>query len=320
VQMTARTASLRSAAALSMGAGLLCVGASAQPIALVCAARVEPLVIGQISVRDGFSNPTFGSALISCAGGSPGATVRTCLRLGPGGGGAAPGLSPRYMRGSDGQTLDYQLTAHASFSSGGSPIDSLDLPLTLDELGAGSIAPSVHAEITALASLARAGPYLSSFAGGGDITFTYGENACTQSGHASPFDVSAAVVAGCMVEVTSMDFGTVDGAIDLDLDSIAQISISCTNGADYTVGLDFGTNPTDASDTGRRMTNGPNTVRYGLYHDAGRAQGWGLGAGTVASGTGTGGDRYIDIYGRVFGGQAVEAGQYSDTVVVVITY
>ena len=287
---------------------------------LICAAELQPLVLGQVSVRDGFSSPTCGAAVLSCSGGAAGATVQTCLRLGPGSGGAASGFSPRYLRGLDGSALSYQLTAQSSFSAGGHLLDQLDLPLVLDPTGAGQVSPALFAEITALGSQAKVGSYSSSFAGAGDLGFSYGEGSCTQTGDINSFTVSATVAASCAVDVTPMDFGTVNSATSGPLDSTARISVTCTNAAAYTVGLDFGTHSTDTSKSGRQMANGPNTVRYGLFHDAAHSQGWGLSADDVQSSAGTGSRQSLDIHGRVFAGQALVRGLYSDMVVVVITY
>lgn len=299
---------------------LLGLSALQAKAALVCTAEMQPLVLGQVSVRDGYSSPTFGSALLSCSGGAAGATVQTCLQLGPGSGGAASSLSPRFLLGLDGAALSYQLTAQSAYSAGGHLLDRLELPLVLDPSGAGQIRPAVYAEITALGSQAQIGTYLSSFAGAGDLGFSYGESSCSQSGDVNSFTVSANVTASCSVDVTPMDFGTVNSATAGPLDSTARISITCTNASAYSVGLDFGTHATDTSDGGRQMANGSATAHYGLYHDRGRTDGWGLAAASVLHSNGTGSKQLIDIHGRVFGGQALVLGLYSDTVVVVITY
>lgn len=301
-----------------LAALLLCLDASMAQAELVCTAQIDALVLGQVSVRDGFANPTFGQALLSCSGGGAGATVQACLRFGSGGGGAV--MSPRKMRGLDGATLDYQLTAQSSFSAGGRPLDTLSLPILMDETGTGATAPTLFAEITSLGAQAKVGNYNSRFAAGIDVDFTYGEGNCSRSGDVNSFDVSADLTASCSVDVTSMDFGTVTSALTLDLFSSAQISVSCTNAVAYTVGLDFGNNASDSSASGRRMANGPNTLRYGLFQDAGNTSAWGLIAGVVHDAIGTGSTQMIDIFGQVFSDQRAAPGRYADSVVVVITY
>lgn len=299
---------------------LLCASAGQAHAALACAAEMKSLVLGQVSVRDGYSTPTFGAATLSCSGGEPAATVNMCLVIGPGSGGAASGFSPRYMAGMGATSLDYQLTAQSSHASGGHTLDMLELPLVLDVTGAGSITTTIYAQITELGSQVKVGPYLSTFAGAGDLGFSFGEGSCTHAGDINSFTVSAEVAASCSVDLTPMDFGTVNSATTGPLDSTARMMVTCTNATAYTVGLDSGTHAADNSDTGRQMASGENRTRYGLFRDAGRSQGWGLAPGTVLAGTGTGSTQSINIHGRVFGAQTLARGLYSDTVVVVISY
>ncbi|MEI6797902.1 MAG: spore coat U domain-containing protein [Pseudomonadota bacterium] len=288
--------------------------------ALVCSATVDPLVLGQVSVRDGYSSPTFGGIHISCSGGIAGSSVQTCLRIGAGSGGATTGLSPRTLRGADGTVLDYQLTKNSAYSAGGRPLAALEVSVELDSAGSGAVAPSIYAQITALASLAKVGAYQSTFSGTGDLGFSFGETACTQTGEIAGFTVSANVTASCSVDATAMDFGIVNGHVRRPLDSSAQIFVSCTNATPYTVGLDYGTNASDATSTGRRMTNGVNTVHYGLFHSPSRSDSWGLTNETAYMGVGTGSSQSLNIYGRTFGDQDLASGHYSDSVVIVITY
>jgi len=76
----------------------------------------------------------------------------------------------------------------------------------------------------------------------------------------------------------------------------------------------------DFGPTGRRMANGGATLAYGLFHDPSRTSGWGLDPGTVATGTGTGANQSLTVFGRVFPNQRASVGFYSDAVVVIVTY
>ena len=320
--MRARTNSYRAvllpiAAVVGFG---VCFWNGAAQAALVCAAAIDPLVLGQVSVRDGYSSPTFGGIHISCSGGVAGSSVQTCLQIGAGSGGATTGLSPRTLRGLDGTSLDYQLTGYSSYAAGGRPLAALEISVALDSSGSGAVAPSIYAQITALAAAAKVGTYQSTFSGTGDLGFSFGETACTQTGDIAGFTVSANVTASCSVDATAMDFGIVNGHVRRPLDSSAQIFVSCTNATPYTVGLDFGTNASDATATGRRMTNGVNTAHYGLFHSPSRDDSWGLANETAYAGVGAGSSQSLDIYGRVFGDQDLASGHYSDSVVIVITY
>ncbi len=285
--------------------------------ALLCSVAIDPLVLGQVSLRDGFGNTTFGTELVSCSGGDPGATVQTCLQIGAGSGGASSGLSPRFLQGVQMDRLGYQLTTGAAASAGGQIIDRLERDVALDATGAGSIDPLIYAEITDSGATASAGSYVSRFTGPADVAFSYGQGGCTQSGDVDGFTVSATVTASCTVSASPMDFGLSTGTINDPIDSAALLSVSCTNGAAYSIGLDGGQSPTAS---GRTMTSGSGGLAYGLFQDAGRSAPWGLTPGTTASGYGSGKTDTLPIYGRVFGDQHATTGLYSDTVVIVITY
>lgn len=296
----------------------MCAGLAAPArAALMCSAAIDPLVLGQVSLRDGFGNTTFSTALVSCSGGDPGATVQTCLQIGAGSGGASNGLSPRFLQGAQLDRLGYQLTQGAAASAGGQLIDRLERDLVLDAAGAGTVDPLIYAEITDSGAMAPAGSYISQFTGPADVAFSYGQSGCTQSGDVNGFTVSATVTASCTVSASPMDFGLSTGTINDPIDSAAILSVSCTNGAAYTIGLDGGQSPTAS---GRTMTSGAGGLDYGLFHDAGLSAPWGLTPGTTATGSGSGNTDSLPIYGRVFGNQHATMGLYSDTVVIVISY
>lgn len=296
---------------------LVCARAAPSQAALFCTAEVDDLVLGQVSLREGFAGLTSGRVLMSCAGGEAGAKVQACLRIGAGSGGGAAGLSPRFMRGAQMDSLDYQLTTGAASSAGGVLLDSLDLAFDLDATGAGAIGPAIYAEVTGIGGTAGVGRYESAFSGGTDITFSYGETTCTQSGEVDGFTVSAEVAASCTVEATPMDFGVSNGNIDAPLDATASVSVSCTNGATYSIGLDRGLSPQGPD---RGMASGASVLRYGLFHDAGVSEPWGTAAGTTALGSGIGTTQHLTVYGRIFEGQDARAGFYTDRVVIVVTY
>jgi spore coat protein U-like protein len=288
--------------------------------ALVCSAAIDPLVLGQVSLRDGYSTPTFASLRISCSGGDAGAVVQTCLQVGAGSGGAGAALSPRSLLGDEASVISYELTLNAPASAGAATLRALDLTLALDSAGNGSLAPSIYAQITALGATAVAGHYSSGFAPAVDLSFRFGASSCSDIGEISAMTVSADLTASCAVEVSTLDFGIVNQHVTSTLDSRAQIAVSCTNKTGYSVGLDFGQHASDTTPSSRRMANGTEMLHYGLYHSASRSDSWQLTAGSLHSGLGSGFRQSIDVFGRVFANQTLVPGQYSDTVVVVISY
>jgi len=61
---------------------------------------------------------------------------------------------------------------------------------------------------------------------------------------------------------------------------------------------------------------------YGLYKDIDRTQPWGDAStpGSTVSGTGSGANQTLTVYGRVPPQTTPSAGVYADTVVVTVTY
>lgn len=289
--------------------------------ALVCEADITSLNFGLISARDGSTSQTNSPVTISCFGGTPGMTVHACLTIGTGSGGSGAGLTPRYMTGGEVAPLAYQLTSQNTLSAGGTTWNAVALNIPLDATtGSSTIESTLYAEVTSIGAQVTVGSYSSRFEAGINVALSYGENACDTSGAASTFTVDAEVTPSCTVSVSNMDFGVIDAVVAEPVEQIATISVSCTNASAYTVDLDHGTNAVDSGPTGRRMANGGNLLAYGLYHDEARTAEWGLAAGNVAAGTGTGGSQGLTVYGKIFSNQQASVGTYFDSVVVVVSY
>ncbi|QKZ04335.1 MULTISPECIES: Csu type fimbrial protein [Pseudomonas] len=143
-------------------------------------------------------------------------------------------------------------------------------------------------------------------------------NASTATANMS---VSATVVATCSVSAGSMAFGSYSGAA---VTSSADLSVTCTNDAPYTIALGAGSG-TDATTSARLLTNASDstsTLSYGLYQDSSYATTWGDTTGTdTLAGTGTGAAQTVTVYGKVAADQlTASTGSYSDTVVVTVNY
>lgn len=131
------------------------------------------------------------------------------------------------------------------------------------------------------------------------------------------FDVTATVAASCTVSAANLAFGTYDRT--LGTTGTTTITSNCTLATSYTLALDFG----GAADVNSRVMDGPNseTLSYQLTQDVAGLVPW----GTVADGdevslVGTGLDVPTIVYGQIASGQNVEAGSYSDTVTVTLTF
>jgi spore coat protein U-like protein len=135
------------------------------------------------------------------------------------------------------------------------------------------------------------------------------------------FAVTATVLKTCAVTTLDLEFSDYDFTSESAVGGSTTLSVLCTTGTSFQVGLNAGST-SGSTVTSRAMTDGSNTLDYGLYQDASFTTNWGNTPGTdtpaaVVAGT-TASD--LAIYGRVPAGQNVPAGDYSDTIQVTVTY
>jgi spore coat protein U-like protein len=131
------------------------------------------------------------------------------------------------------------------------------------------------------------------------------------------FTVTATIVANCTITASALNFGVYAGTA---VNATSTIVATCTKNAPYYVGLDAG-NASGATVTTRRMTSGSNTLKYALYLNSSRTTNWGNTVGSdTATGTGTGANQSLTVYGQMPGGQALIPGSYADTITATITY
>jgi spore coat protein U-like protein len=136
------------------------------------------------------------------------------------------------------------------------------------------------------------------------------------------FTVSAHVVSSCEVIASDLDFGDYNPVAAANVDAATSLSVTCTNGTGYNVGLDLGLGA-GASTAMRYMVDGGavHALGYTLYQNAGRTTLWGTTVGSnTRAGAGTGSAATIDVFGRIPMNQAVPSGNYSDTITVSVTW
>ena len=134
------------------------------------------------------------------------------------------------------------------------------------------------------------------------------------------FTVSTDVQTVCGVSATPLNFGAYTGTAASNATSI--ITVQCNNLTAYNVGLNAGTS-TGATVTTRGMTGptGSLPLPYFLYSDSTRTTNWGDTVGTdTVPGTGTGAAQNLTVYGQIPIGQTHQAGAYSDTITVTVTF
>jgi spore coat protein U-like protein len=137
--------------------------------------------------------------------------------------------------------------------------------------------------------------------------------------------IQAIVDNGCLVSAPPLVFGSYLAGGG-PLKGNTTISVQCTNGTRYGVGLAVGTTA-GASYAQRLMANGARTLQYNLYTSGTYATVWGDGSGTtqIVSGlsTGFGTPVTLTVYGLLpdsAANQIAVPGNYSDSILVVLTY
>ena len=129
------------------------------------------------------------------------------------------------------------------------------------------------------------------------------------------FDVGIQVNATCGISASNMTFSSITTGTTSNTDATSALTVNCSNGTPYTISLGNGNNYS----AGRRMASGASFINYYLYSDSSRSTQWNTTA--TKSGTDSGNDQSLTIYGRVPSGQSVtNTGAYADTIVATITY
>ena len=132
------------------------------------------------------------------------------------------------------------------------------------------------------------------------------------------YNVTSTVQSTCLISGNNLGFGTYSGTV---VSTTTTISLQCTNGTTYNVGLNAGT-ASGATVTTRGMSGpGGAVLNYAMYQDSGHSTNWGQTVGTdTETGTGNGSAQTITVYGVVSASQFVSPGSYSDTITATVTY
>jgi spore coat protein U-like protein len=125
-----------------------------------------------------------------------------------------------------------------------------------------------------------------------------------------------------MLSATNLDFGTY---IENQLDGQSTITVTCTNGTAWEVGLNAGSS-LGATVNSRSMTGpGLSSLSYNLFTDPARTITWGFrpllpGQETV-SGVGTGAAQVSAVYGRIpANDRSAAPGAFTDTITATVTF
>lgn len=163
----------------------------------------------------------------------------------------------------------------------------------------------------------------------GAIAFSNASMAATDT---STLTVNATVENNCAIGNGTLGFGTRTLAVDkaagtagtiaaIDADTVATISIICTNGASANITADVGANAGDGTVRKMKDATSGNVLSYELYTNSSRSTV--LNADNSIAYTGTGAaTTATSIFGRIAGAdlQAATKGTYTDSVGLTITY
>lgn len=304
-------------------------GEAAVASGLSCSATMTDLEFGTISIRAGAKNQTSGTLEVHCNGAAPSSApssvVGICVTLGPGSGGAAAGMVPRYMKDSGGAQLPYTL----SQSSDDTVVNQIFLSVSLRAAGSsngpsnGVASTKIYGRIPTLNVSINPGSYQSSFSGAMAATLQYGVTECGlagQTGTVSDFGVHANVTPSCEVDPASLDFGSLPHHVTSPVDATTRLYVRCTKDTSFSISLGYGRSSGVTDPEHRKMQSSLGRLDYGLYQDRNRTVPWGKQPGSRMSSTGIGNTQTFTVYGRVHPGQSLPAGTYSDTVVVTVNY
>jgi spore coat protein U-like protein len=135
------------------------------------------------------------------------------------------------------------------------------------------------------------------------------------------FDVTATVTSSCSVSASTLAFGDYDPLSALPTTGTTIVNVTCSFLTPFNVGLNAGLH--SASVTTRKMQSVDETeLAYELFRDATMLLNWGTTVGTdtlAAAGLGITAVP-LPVYGRIPAQQHVEAGSYSDTIQVTVTF
>lgn len=133
--------------------------------------------------------------------------------------------------------------------------------------------------------------------------------------------VTTTNVNSCVVSALPLAFGALNQVSGTATDSQTTITVACTLGVAYNVGLDAGLH---ASGAVRQMqaVAGTAVIPYAVYSDAARTTLWGntVGTDTVAR-TAAATPSLLTVYGRIpANAPMASGGAYADLVTVTVTF
>ena len=148
----------------------------------------------------------------------------------------------------------------------------------------------------------------------------FGATPCAASGKATnQFQVSVQPLSSCTVAAAPLIF-MIPAPTNANVDSTTTVTVKCPPNTPFTIAIDSGLH---FQGINRRVYNATTNsyINYDVYKDPPRSAVWGTGgAKTLAGNSGATGTSVSTVYGRVASVKTLQAGGYTDTLTVTITF
>jgi spore coat protein U-like protein len=308
---------------------VLCAGLASPAHAQSCSASPSGVAFGSVSPIALTAVNGTGTINITCTW--PAATltptVLVCLNL--------TGSSPRAMTNGTNQ-LTYDLYTDSgrtvkwgSALAGGTPLSvTLTKPSGTTQTASVTIFGQIGANQPTVPSVNSSNTAYSETVPAGNTSLNYSfylliaptcASLATSNGTFS-FTNTATVINNCTITTTNMGF-TASGVLKSALSASSSITTRCTNGDSWRIALNGGSSGNVAARQMQRVGGG-GAVNYQLYSDSSFTTAWGDGTGgtSMVTGTGTGNQQVISVFGRVPAQTTPQPGSYSDTITATITF
>jgi spore coat protein U-like protein len=285
-----------------------------------CSISTQEIPFGALSINALQGATIAGTFTLNCPPGLPTSHVGLCVRI-------MNASAGRTMKNASGHSISYGLYHDPSYSiPWGGVAETLFVSAPYDVNSDAIVQQPIYAKILSPAAGLSKGTYVDAVSAqaivAGEGGYDGVSNVCNgASGSTAPvtFEATANVLPSCSVSAGDMTFP--DGLSPTrDITAVSQLSIACTGGASYEVGLSAGTGA-GATIAARKMTGpGGATIMYSLYKDASNQQLWGDMPGFTSTGSGDGGAQTLRVYGLAPRQSAPAPGRYADVINVVISY
>jgi len=292
--------------------------------AISCSVSATGLAFGDVTsaLLANQTSSTTGTITFNCTGFTANSTATVCLSL------DTYNASNTRSMTSGANTLTYQIYQNSSYTTRwGDRADGgvVTIHVSTNSSGAASGSATMYTQVLTGQTTLPAGSYSQTIPTGANNELAAANGTATPctsitSNTAGISFTSTATVSNiCNISTANINFGSVPN-LSSSVAATGSIILQCTNGDAYNVGLNAGSG-SGATIANRLMTYAFYTVTYSLYQNNAHTVIWGNTIGTnTVSGTGSGANQTLTVYGLVPAQTAPAAGTFNDTVVATVTY